>query len=111
MEQKTERLYPSAPVENKHIDLEQRLEKKLNDVNSSNNSVNKINHMITYFKNKNHNSKKRYKNYKTLTSILESVNTVVIIGATKTSVTLSVTGVGWIVVPLCAGNACSLSLG
>ena len=34
MEQKTERLYPSAPFENKNIDLERRLERKLNDVNS-----------------------------------------------------------------------------
>ena len=40
MEQKTHRLYPSAPLENR--DLEQRLEKKLNDVNNFNNSVNKI---------------------------------------------------------------------
>ena len=30
MEVKTDRLYPSAPLEN--IDLEQRLEKKINDV-------------------------------------------------------------------------------
>ena len=29
MEQKTDRLYPSAPFENKKIDLEQRLEKKI----------------------------------------------------------------------------------
>ena len=27
MEAKTDRLYPSAPLENKNIDLEQRLEK------------------------------------------------------------------------------------
>ena len=36
MDQKTERLYPSAPLKN--IDLEQRLEKNLNDVNSFKNS-------------------------------------------------------------------------
>ena len=28
MDQKCDRLYPSAPFENKNIDLEQRLEKK-----------------------------------------------------------------------------------
>ena len=38
MEQKTERFYPSAPLEN--IDLEQRLEKRLKDVNSFNNEIN-----------------------------------------------------------------------
>ena len=40
MEQKCDRLYPSAPFENKNIDLEQRLEKKMNDVNSFNNHIN-----------------------------------------------------------------------
>ena len=40
MEQKCDRLYPSVPLEN--IDLEQRLEKKINDVNSFNNQVNNI---------------------------------------------------------------------
>ena len=52
MDQKTDRLYPSAPFANKSIDLEQRLEKKLNDVNSFNNRINNIKEMITYFKNK-----------------------------------------------------------
>ena len=41
MEQTTDRLYPSAPLE-KNIDLEQRLEKKNIDVNSFNNHINNI---------------------------------------------------------------------
>ena len=45
MEQKTDRLYPSAPLENN--DLEQGLERKLNDVNSFNNSIFNIKEMIT----------------------------------------------------------------
>ena len=110
MEQKCDRLYPSAPLE-KDINLEQRLEKKLNDVNSFNNHINNIKEMITYFKNKNHKSKKKYKNYKTLNTILESVDSIVIIGATSTSIILSVTGVGLIILPISAGIACTLSLG
>ena len=50
MDQKCDRLYPSAPLEN--INLEQRLEKKLNDVSSFNNQINNIKEMITYFKDK-----------------------------------------------------------
>ena len=57
MDQKTDRLYPSLPLEN--IDLEQRLEKKLKDVNSFNNHINNIKEMITYFKDKNNKSKKK----------------------------------------------------
>ena len=109
MEQKCDRLYPSAPLEN--VDLEQRLEKKVNDVNSFNNHITNIKELITYFKDKNHKSKKRYKNYKTLNTILESIDSIVIIGATSTSTTLSVTGIGLIVLPISAGIACTLSLG
>ena len=55
MEQKYERPYPSTPLEKN--DLEQRLEKKLKDVNSFNYHMNSIKEMITFFKNKNHNKK------------------------------------------------------
>ena len=110
MDQKCDRLYPTAPsLEN--IDLEKRLENKINDVNSFNNHINNIKEMITYFKDKNNKSKKRYKNYKTLNTILESVDSVVIIGATSTSITLSVTGVGLIILPISASIVCALSLG
>ena len=68
MDKKTDKLYPSAPLL-ENIDLKKRLEKKINDVNSFNNHINNIKKMITYFKDKNNNSKKRYKNYKTLNTI------------------------------------------
>ena len=58
MEQKTDRIYPTAPLEKK-TDHERRLEKKLNDVTSFNNHINNIKEMITYFKDKNNKSKKR----------------------------------------------------
>ena len=110
MEQKCDKLYPSAPLL-ENIDLEKRLEKKIKDVNSFNNHINSIKEMITYFKDRNNKSKKRYKKYKTLNTILESVDSIVIIGATSTSITLSVTGVGLIILPISAGIACTLSLG
>ena len=110
MEQKCDKLYPSASLL-ENIDLEKRLEKKINDVNSFNNHVNNIKEMITYFKDKNHKSKKKYKNYKTLNTILESVDSIVIIAATSTSITLSITGIGLIILPISAGIACTLSLG
>ena len=58
MDQKTDRLYPTAPLL-ENIDLEQRLEKKLNAVNSFNNHINNIKEMIAYFKDKNNKSKKK----------------------------------------------------
>ena len=109
MDQKIDRLYPTAPLL-ETFDLEKRLEKKINYVNSFNNHVNNIKELITYFKDKNHKSKKKYKNYETLNTILESVDSIVIIGATSTSITLSVTGFGLVILPISAGIACTLSL-
>ena len=58
MDQKTDKLYPSAPLL-ENFDLEKRLEKKINDVNSFNNHINNLQEMIAYFKDKNNKSKKR----------------------------------------------------
>ena len=109
MDQKCDRLYPSAPPENIH--LEQRLEKKLNDVNSFNNSINNIKEKITYFKDKNNKSKKKYKKYKTITIILKSFDTFVIIATTSSSITLSLTGIELIVIPISTASASALSIG
>ena len=108
MDQKTDKLYPSAPLL-ENVDLEKRVENKINDVNSFDNHINNNKEMITYFKDKNNKSKKRYKNYKTLNTILESVDSIVIITATSTSITLLVTGVGLIILPISTGIACALS--
>ena len=67
--------------------------------------------MIIYFKDKNNKSKKRYRNYKTLNTILDSIDSIVDIGATSGSITLSIIGIGLIILPISAGIVCTLSLG
>ena len=67
--------------------------------------------MISYFKDENHKSKKKTKKYKTLNTVLESIETIVIIGATSTSKTLAITGNGLNILPISAGIACALSIG
>ena len=109
MEQRTQKLYPSAPpLENSH--LEQRLEKKLNDVNSFNNSENNKEEMITYFKDENHKSKKKIKNFKLLTTKLKSFASIVFNATTSSSITLSLTGIGLIVILIWTGIACGLAI-
>ena len=95
---------------NKNIDEEQRLERKANDVNSYNNSINNIKEMITYFKDKNNKSKKKYKKYKTLTTILKSFHTIAIIATTSSSFTLSLTGIGLMAIPMSSSIACGLTI-
>ena len=70
--------------------------RKKNNKNSFNSHINNIKEMITYFKDKNHKTKKN-KTYESLNIILASVDTIVIIGATSTSLTQSIIGTGSIV--------------
>ena len=106
MDQKCDRLYPSAPFKND--DLERRIEKRLSDVNSVFNHNNSIKEMITYFKDKNYKSEK---NYRTINTILKTFDTFVFIATTSSSITLSVTGIGLIAIPISIATACGLSLG
>ena len=46
-----------------------------------------------------------------MNTVLESIDSIVIIAATSTSITLSIAGTGLIVLPISAGIACTLSLG
>ena len=101
----TLKLYPTAPLEKD--DLKQRLEKKLNDVISFNDHISNNKEMITHFEDKNHKLRKRYKNYKTLNTILESVDGIIIVGATSTSIVLSITVIGLIILPILAGIDCA----
>ena len=111
MEQKCDRLYPTTPIKNKNIVLEQRLEKKLNDFNSFSNHIINIKEMIQYFKDKNNKSYKKYKNCKTITTKLKSFDTFVIIATTSSSITLSLIGIGLIAIPISTATACGLSIG
>ena len=111
MEEIIDRSYPSAPLENKKDDLECRMEKRLSDVKSFNSSINNIKELITYFEDRNHKSKKKYKKYKTITTILKSFDTIVFIATTSSSITLSLTGFGLIVIPISSSMACGLTVG
>ena len=109
MDQKTDRLYRSAPLEEK-IDLKQRVEKKLIDVNSFIKHTNNIKKMITFCEDKHYKLKKKYKNDRNLNTVLESADSIIIIGATSTSITSSIIGIGLIISPNSACIACTLSL-
>ena len=67
--------------------------------------------MITYFRDKKSNkSKKKYKKYKMLTKILKSIQLIVIIAKTSSSITLSLTGNSLIAIPISSGIACERTL-
>ena len=82
----------------------------MKDVNSFHISSFNIKEVFTSFKGKSQKSLKQKKNYKTFFPVLESIDTDVNFGRITTSVTLSVTGVGLIVVPISAAIGCTLIL-
>ena len=90
------------------IDIEQRLEKKLNDKKSCNNSTNNINKNDYLLRRQKSLTKKIYKSFKTLTSMLKSDDTVVNISASATYVNLWVTSVSLTMLPKSAGIAFAL---
>ena len=108
MEQKCDKLYPSASLENN--DLETRIEKRLSDVNSLKNSNKNIKEMNTYFKVINNKPKNNYDKYKIIPTILKSIDTFVNNATTSSSLTLSLTGIGLIAIPISTATACGLSI-
>ena len=82
----------------------------MNDVNSFNNHINNIKEMITYFKEKNI-FKKKYKEYKTLTTVLKSFDTFVRFATTSSSITLTLRGIRLIAIPMSNATALRLSIG
>ena len=65
--------------------------------------------MNIYFKDRNNKSKEKYKKYKTITTILKSIDTFVIIATTSSLITLSLTGICLIAIP--KSTACGFSIG
>ena len=111
MDQKADRLNPSAPLQKKNFDLEQTLEKKHNDVKSFNKSKNNNKEMITYFKDKYIQSEKKCEEHKILNTALKSFDAIVNIATTSSSITLSLTGFGLNAIPTLTVTACGLSSG
>jgi len=102
-----EKLYPnlgSNPQGNHNLNsLEQQLELRLKEMNSFNNSVNNIKDIKNFYNYETKKYKKLNDRFKLLNNLLQTIDTLIILGVTSTSVTLSVTGVGIIIVPISAG--------
>ena len=104
-EQITTKLDPFETIDMSNNN-EKTLEKKINDINSFNNS-NNFKELMNYFKTENRESKKEYK---LLSAILKSVDTLVTSATTSTSVTLSVLGIALILVPQSVVVECEIIL-
>ena len=92
-------------------DLEQRLEEKLNDLNSFDKSMNNIKEIFCFFKVKNDETRKTNKKFKKLSTLLKSIDTFFLFATTSSCNTLSLTRIGLIVIPITAATTCGFSIG
>ena len=96
---------PSAPN-----DVESMINKQLQKVSSFNNSIQNISLMMKYYELEEKKYKKKFTKCKLINNIINSTDGLIKIGTTSASVTLSITGVGIIVVPITAGVGCATGI-
>ena len=103
-----EKLYPSLQpqVDN----LEQHLNLRLKEINSFNNSIQNIKDIKNFYNHEAKKYKKKSKQYKLINCLIQSVDGVSILAVSSTCVTLSITGVGLVVVPVASGIGAGLCI-
>ena len=102
MEQK---LYPSLTIE-----VESMINKQLAKQASFNNSIQNILMMMKYYELEEKKYKKKYNKNKLINNLINSTDGVLIISTSPASITLSLTRVGIIVVPISAGVGCATGI-
>ena len=86
--------------------LQSALQNELQKVNSFNNSIQNISLMMKYYEMEEKKYKQKYTKYKLINNLINSLDGIIVIGTTSASISLSITGVGIIVVPITAGVGC-----
>ena len=105
----SEKLYPNLEQQSS-VNWEEIINKKLKEVNSFNNSINNINLISKFYEDEYRKLKNIYNKFKTMNKILNTVDSLVIISTTSTSITFSITGFGIITIPIIAGIGCGITI-
>ena len=99
----SEKLYPCLR-ESDNLDL------RLKEINSFNNSIQNIKDIQKFNNHEAKKYKKKSKQYKLINCSIQSIDGVSVLGVSSTCVTLSVTGVGVVVVPIASGIGAGLCI-
>ena len=90
--------------------INKHLQSELQKVNSFNNSIQNISLMMKYYEMEEKKYKQKYNKYKLINNLINSLDGIIVIGTTSASISLSITGVGIIVVPIAAGVGCTTGI-
>ena len=100
---------PPAPYDVESM-INKHLQNELQKVNSFNNSIQNISLMMKYYEMEENKYKQKYNKYKLINNLINSLDGIIVIGTTSASISLSITGVGIIVVPIAAGVGCTTGI-
>ena len=99
----SEKLYPC-------LQPSDSLDLRLKEIKSFNNSIQNIKDNQNFYNHEAKKYKKKSKQYKIINCLIQSIDGVSVLGVSSTCVTLSVTGVGLIVVPIASGIGAGLCI-
>ena len=102
----SEKLYPCLQ-QNQNPDS---LDLRLKESNSFNNSIQNIKDIHNFYNHEAKKYKKKSKIYKLISYLIQPIDGVLLLGVSSTAITLSVTGVGLIVVPIASGVGAGVSI-
>ena len=100
---------PPAPYDVESM-INKHLQSELQKVNSFNNSIQNISLMMKFYEMEENKYKQKYNKYKLINNLINSLDGIIVIGTTSASISLSITGVGIIVVPIAAGVGCTTGI-
>ena len=86
------------------------LDLRLKEINSFNNSIQNIKDIQNFYNHEAKKYKKKSKVYKLMNCLIQSIDGVLLLCVSSTAITLSVTGVGLIVVPIASGIGAGVSI-
>ena len=99
----SEKLYPC-------LQPSDSLDLRLKEINSFNISIQNIKDIRNFYNHEAKKYKKKSKIYKLINCLIQSIDGVLLLGVSSTAITLSVTGVGLIVVPIASGIGAGVSI-
>ena len=99
----SEKLYPC-------LQPSDSLDLRLKEINSLNNSIQNIKDIQKFHNHEAKKYKKKSKTYKVINGLIQSIDGVSALAVSSTCVTLSVTGVGLVVVPIASGIGAGLCI-
>ena len=102
----SEKLYPCVQ-QNQNPDS---LDLQFKAINSFNKSIQNIKDIQNFYNHEAKTYKKKSTIYKLIKCLIQSIDGVLLLGASSTAITLSVTGVGLIVIPIASGIGAGVSI-